>query len=735
MAMHRCVYVLSYLTVDLAETVRVLLLNSIDNRIPDSIMQQPSVTRRALKTLCAVLLFAPASASAAESARAESTLPEIVVTATKTAEDPFYVPSSIETVSPAEIEREVAGNTPELLDKVPGVSLEGSGAWEAAPIIRGFSGTRTLVLVDGERENNLWAGRDPLSPFIGVADIERIEVLKGPASVLYGSDALGGVINFITKKPDYAQNATWQFSPEAGVSYSSVDEGWQGTVALEGGGDGFDFRIDASARDHGNYTDGNGNEVTNSQFKAQNLGIQGRYLFSDQHELSLSYRHNDIDDKGVPQKDNAPWSHFTKFDSDIWKAAYTARDLGFIEELKLKGWIVDQERVFDGRLENPSAGMYTLKNNTIETGAKGASLQCTFEPAENNTLVAGIEYIYEDAESAEEQVKKQLSDDQTKKIVYFPPVSDAHRDHIGIYAEDKHDFSNGSVLTAGIRYDFFSADAENALYYEEKANGDLIKSASNVFEEKTDQALTASIGYLYPLSSTVNLAANAATGFRAPDIFERFSTRGGSTIIIGNPDLEPEYSWNIDTGLKVKSGNLSGSFSVFYSWIDDYIDLENNPGVTFGGLPTKKYVNVTEAELYGFDGGITWQPVEHLSLFGTIASVIGKNTTDNQRLNTIPPLNGSAGIRWEDRLNARSDWWIEFETELFDDQDNPAPNEDQTPGYALFNVKGGIRYNENVVLSLAVDNLFDRTYRSHLNYADFLYEPGINVKTALQISL
>jgi TonB-dependent heme/hemoglobin receptor len=735
MAMHRCVYVLSYLTVDPAETVRVLLHNSIDNRIPDSIMQQPSVTRRALKALCAVLLFAPASASAAESARAASPLPEIVVTATKTAEDPFFVPSSIETVSPAEIEREVAGNTPELLEKIPGVSVEGSGAWEAAPIIRGFSGTRTLVLVDGERENNLWAGRDPLSPFIGMADIERIEVLKGPASVLYGSDALGGVINFITKKPDYARNDTWQFSPEASVRYSSVDEGWQGSVALEGGGDGFDFRVDASARDHGNYTDGNGDEVANSQFEAQNLGIRGRYLLSDQHELSLSYRHNDIDDRGVPQKDNAPWSHFTKFDSDIWKASYTARDLGIIGELQLKGWLVDQERVYDGRLENPSKDMYTLKSNTIETGAKGTSLQLTFAPADNNTLVAGIEYIYEDAESAEEQVKKQLSDDTTKKIVYFPPVSDARREHVGIYAEDKHDFGNGSVLTAGIRYDYFSAEAENALYYEEKANGTLIKEATNVFDDKTDQALTATIGYLYPLSSTVNLAANAATGFRAPDIFERFSTRGGSTIIIGNPDLEPEYSWNIDTGLKVKSGNLSGSFSLFYSWIDDYIDLQNNPGVTFGGLDTQTYVNVAEAELYGFDGGITWQPVEHLSLFGTVASVIGKNTTSDQRLNSIPPLNGSLGIRWEDRLNDSSKWWAEVETELFDDQDNPAANENTTPGYALFNIKGGIRYKENVTFSLAVDNLFDRTYRSHLNYADFLCEPGINIKTSLKVSL
>jgi len=560
-------------------------------------------------------------------------------------------------------------------------------------------------------------------------------VLKGPASVLYGSDALGGVINFITKKPDYARNDTWQFSPEASVRYSSVDEGWQGSVALEGGGDGFDFRVDASARDHGNYTNGNGDEVANSQFEAQNLGIRGRYLLSDQHELSLSYRHNDIDDRGVPQKDNAPWSHFTKFDSDIWKASYTARDLGIIGELQLKGWLVDQERVYDGSLENPSKDMYTLKSNTIETGAKGTSLQLTFAPADNNTLVAGIEYIYEDAESAEEQVKKQRSDDTTKKIVYFPPVSDARREHVGIYAEDKHDFGNGSVLTAGIRYDYFSAEAENALYYEEKANGTLIKEATNVFDDKTDQALTATIGYLYPLSSTVNLAANAATGFRAPDIFERFSTRGGSTIIIGNPDLEPEYSWNIDTGLKVKSGKLTGSFSLFYSWIDDYIDLQNNPGVTFGGLDTQTYVNVAEAELYGFDGGITWQPVEHLSLFGTVASVIGKNTTSDQRLNSIPPLNGSLGIRWEDRLNDSSKWWAEVETELFDDQDNPAANENTTPGYALFNIKGGIRYKENVTFSLAVDNLFDRTYRSHLNYADFLCEPGINIKTSLKVSL
>ena len=702
-------------------------------------MQHPSLTKGLLKTFFALLLL-PSSAFSEENASGEITVPEIVVTATKTEETPFSLPVSIETVSSSDIEREAAENSSELIEKVPGVSIEGSGMWEAAPVIRGFSGTRTLVLIDGDRENNLWAGRDPLTPFISVADIERIEILKGPSSVLYGSDALGGVINFITKKPDFALNDGWSFAPEASGAYSSVDEGWQGNVALGGGGNGFDFRIDASSRDHGDYTDGNGNKIANSQFEAMSLGAQGRYMINDHHEVSFSYRHNGIDDKGVPQKNNAPWSHFTKFDTDTWKAAYKARQLGAIEELLLKGWLVDQERVYDGRINSSTQPMYTLKNNRIDTGAKGVSLQLTFAPTRQNTLVTGLDYVHENAKSTEKQIKKKTSNGKTAKEITFPPVSDAHRDHIGFFAQDKHVFHNGSVLMGGLRYDYFSADADDALFrtvvYE--PDGQTVKKVVeevNVFKEKSDQALTASLGYAHPLNKTVNLTANIATGFRSPDMFERFSTRGGSYIILGDPDLDAEYSWNIDSGIKIKSETLTGSFSVFYSWVENYIDLQNNPDVTFNGMETKTYVNVLEAEVYGFDGGVTWSPAEHLSLFGNIASVIGKNTADNQRLNTIPPLNGLVGFRWKDSINGTSNWWIELNSEIFDNQENPAPNEKTTPGYAVFNIRSGIRFNRNIVLSVAVDNIFDRAYRNHLNYADFLYEPGINVKTSLKVTL
>jgi len=701
-------------------------------------MHYSALTKRSLSALMATLLFihaSPSSAHATEATENNAATPEIVVTATKTTEDAHVLPATISTVSRESIERQVAENTPSLLNKIPGVTIEGAGMWEAIPVIRGFGQTRTLVLIDGHRQNNLWAGRDPLTPFINVAEVERIEVLKGPASVLYGSDALGGVINFITKKADYAQNDTWHFKPEAGVTYSSTDEGWTGNMALSGGGQGFDFRIDATTLDHENYTDGNGDEVANSQFEARSIGIQGRYHISDEQEISLSFRHNDIDDMGVPQKDNAPWSHFTKFDANTWKAAYTARELGIIEELQLKGWIVDQERVYDGRIDNIEKKMYTLKSNTIETGAKGTSLQLTFAPADSNTLVTGIEYIYEDAVSAETQVKKSLTNDAIKQYVYFPPVSDAHRNHVGIYAEDKHAFSNGSVLTGGIRYDYFSADAAPALFRLEKPDSSLQSEDTNVFDKQSNQAVTASLGYLYPLNSVLNLTTNLATGFRAPDIFERFSTRGGNPIIVGAPDLKPEYSWNIESGLKLKSGRLAGSFALFYAWVDDFISLEDTPAILFNDTPTMTYVNIPEARIYGFDGGLTWRPAEHISLFGTIASVIGKNRTDNQRLSSIPALNGTLGIRWEDQLNTRSEWWIELNSELFDDQDNTAPGEKTTPGYALLNLRTGISYNKDIKLSVAIDNLFDRTYRNHLSMADFLYEPGINIKTSINVAL
>lgn len=136
-------------------------------------------------------------------------------------------------------------------------------------------------MIDGDREsNNIWRQWAPITPIIDMGEIERIEVVKGPSSVLYGTDALGGVINIITKTPDFALKDEWAFNNGATGIYSSVDEGWYGRYRLSGGGHGFDFMLGASGRDNDNYEDGSGNEVNNSQFKNQAFDFKSHYYFT-----------------------------------------------------------------------------------------------------------------------------------------------------------------------------------------------------------------------------------------------------------------------------------------------------------------------------------------------------------------------------------------------------------------------------------------------------------------------
>ena len=185
--------------------------------------------------------------------KAATTIDELVVTATRMEEKGFDVPTPIEAVSSKTLTINSPATAAQSLAELSGVSLSSAGFWNTIPVIRGLGGSRVLVLIDGDRENNLWAGRSPLTPFIDVGNVERIEVIKGPASVLYGTDVLGGVINVITKSSDFAKAEKWTFLNSVEGRYSSVDEGWFGRYALSGGGYGFDFELAVVTRDADDY--------------------------------------------------------------------------------------------------------------------------------------------------------------------------------------------------------------------------------------------------------------------------------------------------------------------------------------------------------------------------------------------------------------------------------------------------------------------------------------------------
>lgn len=673
-------------------------------------------------------------------------LDEIVVTATRSAARSFDVAAPVAVVDEKRLAETAPASAADALDEVPGVSLVRGGSWEAHPVIRGLGGSRVLVLYDGDREVNLWSGRAPLTPFIDVGSIARIEVVKGPASALYGTDALGGVINIITKEVDFADSDTWRFENTVNGRYASVDEGWFGRYELAAGGKGFGFRLGLSGRDANNYEDGNGDEVNNSQFENRNLDFKALHNIADNHRLTAAVRVNEIDDMGVPQKDpTAPFSHFDHFDTGSYKLGYEGRELGLFDEIQARLFYVDQDRAFAGYLPSPSQPVYTLKTNDIETSAAGASLQLTVTPGAAQQLIGGFELVREDSDSDETQVIHRNKDDSIAKRLTFQPVPDAERVHFGIFAQDEITIGNRLTLIAGGRYDYFTADADDVTFTDERFDGKSKLTSTtasiNRFSDESDSAATFNLGLVYALTEHLHLTGTVGSGFRAPDIFERYSTRGGGVIYIGDPNLDPEYSYNFDAGIKASYARFRGGIDGFYNRVDDYIDTVRQAESFISGVPTYKYTNVQDAELYGFDGAAEVLLTANLTLFGTVAYVVGEDRDSGDRLSNIPPLNGTLGARWEAAAGDRLTYWFEAASEFFDRQDHPAPGESETAGYATANLRTGLRMPalgplHDVMLALNVENLFDKYYRSHLRLgqSDFIPEPGCNVITSLRFS-
>ncbi|MFK5954570.1 MAG: TonB-dependent receptor [Desulfobacterium sp.] len=671
----------------------------------------------------------------------------VVVTATRSPDKTFDVPTPISTVDEKRLQETAPASVADALKHIPGLTMEQAGSWEASPIIRGLGQNRVLVLYDGDRETNLWSGRAALTPFIDIGSVARIEVVKGPASALYGTDALGGVINIITKDVDFAKGDQWQMESTVSSRFSSNDQAWFGRYELAAGGNDLGFRLGISRRDAGDYEDGNGNDVNNSQFKNTNVDFKSSYEFAPDQTVTAAVKINNISDMGVPQKDpTAPFSHFDQFDTQSYKLGYKGKNLGVFDDFQIRTYYVHQDRSFKGHFPSSGSPVYNLKENDIETSALGSSLQTTMSPGDNHELITGLEFVHEETDSSETQVIHRNSNDSVAKQLTFQPVPDGDRYHIGIFVQDEINFDRLKIVAGG-RYDYFDSSADDITFTDERFNskGSLTSSNSEVneFSDENDGAATFNLGLLYKLTNEVHLTTNVGSGFRAPDIFERYSTRGGgSQILIGDPTLDPEYSYNCDIGTKVRFQRIQGSANIFYTRVDDYIDTVLQSKSFISNIPTYKYTNVQDAELYGFDAETEVGIFDNLDLFANISYVVGKDRDSGDQLNNIAPLNGTIGAHWEDELRGGiSSYWLEASGDFFASQDDPAPEEEATAGYGVANIRGGLKFFNvgpfhDLLFSVGIENLFDRYYLSHLRQNDqsFIAEPGINFITSVQLS-
>ncbi len=702
-------------------------------------------------------------------------LDDIVVTATKYEKSTFDTPMSVTVIDREEIERTSPANIGDLLKTVAGVEIHHDGTPGITKArIRGLSANRVLVLLDGKRWNShvsSLTGGVYLNE-IDVSQIERIEVLHGPATVLYGSGAMGGVINIITKKSQKGEHA--YFDTNLSTKYAGVNDLRSGRIEFEFGGKGFNSLVGVTRKESGDVKTPEG-ILDHSSYKDTSIDLHTSYLINDQQSIAVSVnsfkgemetpltKMKDVEEEmfgmtlvtdvdcifDIPRADRETYTLNYEFrDPFFWLDSLDFSAHFQKERMEYINTTTIFPHLMPGNINVVLQG--NLETDTYSAQARGLS---TLDFIRLQVLTVGMEYYRDEAKAPSEMnvdisimgftIPRPLLED----VIQFagsmgldlpPQFSEIHTqgdlvdgsfDNTAFYVQDEIEVFDGLWITLGGRYD----------HYRTKDN--LIK------EESEDDSVTGGIGLLFSLSDGINLTGSFSKGFRAPSLEERFYVGAvpGGAQLRGNPEINSEESINYEAGIKMLYPDFSASITGFVNKIDDYILM-----VPTDQTAVLTFDNIGEVEIRGIEATLDFQVSTNWSAFSTISYARGKDKIQKDPLEGIPPLKTILGIRYETEdirpLDGRL--WAELCSRIYDRQ-HRIPDDwterSKTPAFEVYDFRTGLKCQsfmifQDVSLTFAVKNLTNQKYRSFpmtcmYGWDDSFIQPGRNFVFSLNLKM
>ncbi len=673
--------------------------------------------------------------TAEEKAAAEQGLlfkDELVVTAGRQEQLSGQTPVPVSVLTREQIEREQPEKMADLFKQIPGVEIQGEGPFRGIPVIRGLTSNRVLILVDGQRLNNArestdFAGIQPA--LVNLADVERIEVLRGPASVQYGSDAIGGVVNIITRKPDLG-GQDFKITGDAAYEYASTSDSQQLRASVSGTGEGFSFFVGGTSEDVGNYTAADGaaedpryedyvlsdNVVPNSGMEQTTFNGNFRFVTGDQGVFRVNAEVVRTKNVGFPGFDPATSGidiSFPNFDRDKVALAWESGPVWGLSDIVLSTWY---QEINKESIRNFDFGFF-FSNQFTQSVIKslGFNAQSIADLGTAHHLTFGLD-IYQD----------KLHDNARSETSFSPPsdevtVPDSHQRGLGLYVEDRITLSPRVTLNAGLRGDDFSFVTENDPRY----TGEQF--------DVNQSALAGNLGVVWQVAQHVNVTGLIARGFRAPNLQERSFiglASTGDTFILQNPFLDSETSWNYEAGFKVRYDRYSGGLNIYYNDLNNFITLQFlDPSESpIPGLDAARLENVEKATIKGIELDLEAIFARWWTAFGSFALIEGDNNITNEPLSSIPPMKVILGLRYQ-----RASWWTEANMRWLDSQTR-LPTDDPrfetgTPGFTVYALRGGYDFDFGLGVMVALENLTDKLYNEPYNNRP---EPGRNLRATLR---
>lgn len=651
-------------------------------------------------------------------------LSPIVVTAgSRDERELLDTPNAVSIVGPEEVLRRQPSTYEELIGDQPGVSIAGGPRGIAQePNIRGFQDEQVAVRVDGTRQNfNLdHRGRFFLDPDI----LKRVEILRGGASTLYGSGALGGAILLDTKDADDLLMGGDGWGGRVKLGYSSQGDEFLTTATGAVRAGDFDALGFLAYRPmFGDIEDGNGDRILNSEIDAVNGLVKLGWQPAEGHRIELGYTRYS-DDGETPPNANAASTPATVVERSLdydsvrlgWDWAPAGSDL---VDLSVLAYYNDtraaEDRISDGRLDKTD--YRTLGFEAINRSALDVGLPVR--------LTYGFE-TYRDEQEATRNGAPRLQ------------APDASVLFLSTFAQADIDLTRTLTLTPGLRFDLFDLDPE----------GD--------FEARTEHQISPRIALSWRPVETLQLYTNVSRSFRAPSLTElytdgvHFSVPGfglgpgvaftGNNVFVPSPDLDPERALAFEVGARYDvpdlfeaGGRLSFAGNIYFSRVDDFVDTQ----VTFIDFSTGRFNPATgrfevdgttrsanvDADLWGFEGEVSYDAGAWFAGAG-LTIPRGRNRSGGA-LGSIPQdrLVVTAGLR------PVADVELGGRATFADGQDDVPAGSLETPGYSVFDAfvnwipsSGPF---EGATFAAGVDNLTDREVRIHPNG---LNQPGLTFK-------
>ncbi len=692
-------------------------------------------------------------------------LNEIVVSANRWEQDKREVPNKIATISTKEVAFSNPQTAADLLGTSDEVFIQKSQLGGGSPMIRGFSTNRILIVVDGVRMNNAIYRSGNLQNVISLDanSIENTEVIFGPGSVIYGSDAIGGVMDFHTLKPRLSSTNKLNISGNAMTRYSSADNEKTAHFDINIGGKKWsslssitysnfdDLRMGSIG--HNEYTrpeyimwiDGKDSIVKNSNHNIQKysgynqLNFMQKLRFNPNKNWDITYAFHYSKSSDVPRYDRLIQYKKAKLKYAEWyygpqEWMMNSLNIEYSNSTKLfnKAKIIIAYQNYEESRHDRKFGKDKIRERTEKVGAFSVNLDFDKQINTKSALFYGLEAVTNKVNSTGQQ--RNIITGETIPYASRYPNGSMYSSYAA-YVNFKTNLNNKFTFISGIRYSqvILNADFDTTFY----------KFPFHEININTG-ALNGSIGFVFRPQHSWQFNINASSGFRAPnvdDIGKVFDSEPGN-VVVPNNNLSSEYAYNLDFGIiKTINDKVQIEATAFYTILKDAMvrrsfTFNDKDSIMYDGemSAVEALVNDDNARIYGIQFSLYADIIKYLSLRTNITYTKGEDS-DKLPLRHVAPVFGAFHLIFKAE-KIKADLYSNYngeisnenlahseqkKTHMYAKDDNGNP---YSPSWLTVNFKTSFQINSFLQVNAGVENIFDKRYRP---YSSGIVAPGRNL--------